>query len=58
MTCDCISPACPAPKHVELECSQPSTVKLRSRDWGEGTYHFCTWCAISARNSGMFEGVE
>ena len=58
MTCDCISPDCPAPKHVELECAQPSSVRLKSRDWDEGVYAFCTWCAISARVSGMFEGFE
>lgn len=57
-TCDCVSPDCEAPRHVELECKQPARVTLRSRDWDEKSYAFCTWCAIGARASGMFVREE
>jgi hypothetical protein len=58
MTCDCISPACPALMHVELECRQSPSVKLRSRDFDAGVYDFCAACSSSAIESGIFEGIE
>lgn len=57
VTCDCISPSCRASKHVDLECHEPATVRLVSRDWDGKEYGWCSWCAREARVSGMFQEV-
>lgn len=57
--CQCLSPdgGCGNSKHTALLCTEPGSVNVMSRDWDEGVYSFCTWCAISARASKIFVGV-
>lgn len=53
--CQCVSPACVTAHEGELECRAEATRTVRSRDFDEGAYAFCGWCAIAARASGLFE---
>lgn len=54
MTCQCISPECPARHHVDLECKARATRRVQSRDWDGASYAMCHMCGASAVVSGMF----
>lgn len=57
MTCQCISPSCATTHQADFTCTAEATRTLRSRDFDEGVYQFCSWCAIAARASGIFESA-
>lgn len=56
--CQCTSPACTRGEHAELQCAAEARQVVRSRDFDEGEYPMCVWCAMDARVSGMFEKVS
>ena len=57
--CQCISAdgSCGSIKHTSTVCMEPAELEVQSRDWDNGTYHFCVLCAVEARKSSMFVGV-
>lgn len=55
--CACVAIGCESKRHVDLECGQPATRRVRSRDWDERVYPMCSICGAAAIVGGMFTAV-